>query len=162
MQAIKCVVFCLVAALLLGFGSAAAEDAFPTEISDAATYVPDQSEVAPPADDEGERPTEISDAATYVPETPEATAPAADEGDYPTEISDAVTYVPETPESTVAAVTSGGSFTESGPQALSVQQLPNAGSGTSGETTLPWFLFVALAGFAGTMVIRIRRSSRNA
>ena len=165
MQAIRCVVFCLVAALLLGFGSAAAEDssAFPTEISDSATYVPETVAPTAPADDEGDFPTEISDPATYVPETPEATVPADDDGDRPTEISDAVTYVPETPQSTVVAITTGGgSSTTSGPQTLAVQQLPNAGTGTSGDTTLPWFLFVALAGFAGTMVIRIRRSSRNA
>ena len=83
MQAIRCVVFCLVAALLLGFGSAAAEDSdvFPTEISDSATYVPDLARLTAPQDDEGDYPTEISDPATYVPETPEATVPADDEGD---------------------------------------------------------------------------------
>jgi len=163
MQAVRCVVFCLVAALLLGFGSAAAEDsdAYPTEISDAATYVPDQTDVTAPQDDEGDYPTEISDPATYVPEIPEATAPADDEGDSPTEISDPATYVPETPESTVAAVSTGGGSNAAGPQALAVQQLPNAGSGTRNDSALPWFLFVALAGFAGTMVIRIRRTSRN-
>jgi hypothetical protein len=163
MQAIRCVVFCLVAALLLGFGSAAAEDsdAYPTEISDPATYVPDQPEVTAP-DDEGGYPTEISDPATYVPETPDATVPADDDGDRPTEISDAVTVTPETPEATVAGISTGGTGTTSGPQTLAVQQLPNAGSGTSDNESLPWLVFVALAAFAGTMVIRIRRASRNA
>jgi len=164
MKTIRFIGLCLISVLLLGIGSAAAEDngAFPTEISDPATYVPDTAETAEP-DVEPTRPTEISDAVTIVPETPEATAPAEDNDDNPTEISDAATYVPETPESadSGSAASGSGSGPTNQPQPLAVQQLPNAGSGSSTQSEMPWLLVLAIAGFAGTMAVRIRRASRN-
>ncbi len=159
MLAIRCMAFALIAAFVVGLTSAAAQDTqtFPTEISDAATYVPDVDATSETEDDEA-YPTEISDPATYVPESPEATAPAEDDS-YPTEISDAATYAPETG----ADSSSGGSSTGVGqPQTLAVQQLPNTGSGPAGDSSLPWLLFVVLAGFAGTMVITLRRAARKA
>jgi len=139
------------------------DESFPTEISDPATYIP------PTADAVGGEtdayPTEISDPATYVSETPDT---AGDSGTvYPTEISDPATYVPEATatEDAVGAVGSVGSGQQgdgSTNQALA-QELPNTGSGPAQSGgALPWLLFLAFAAFVGTMVIRVRRATHSA